>query len=99
MSETLRIISSIAVVVALLFVCIAVPIGLLIGLWDYIAQPFSNIVILASPYIKTGRELVNNFVLVPGIIDIALVWFIFSKPVLWIAKFSFKVGEYIYKGW
>lgn len=99
MSETLRIISSIAVVVALLFVCIAVPIGLLIGFWDYISQPFTNIVLFAGPYIRKGRELVNNFVWGPELIDISLLWFVFSKPVLWIAKFSFKVGEYIYKGW
>ena len=48
MSETLRIIASIAAVVALLFVCIAVPIGLLNSFWDYISAPFTNIVLFAG---------------------------------------------------
>lgn len=99
MSETLRVIATIAIVVAGFIALISALSAFLEFLapaaWE---EPINNILMLGSSYIQTGRGLLNYFVLSPAVISGCLLLTVFAKPVIWAANLVWNVIILISKG-
>ena len=100
MSETVRIIAGMAILIAAFVALIAV----LINLFSWLApatwqNSINQIVMLGSSYISQARGLVNQFVLTPAVVTGCLTVFVFSKPLIWLAKLTYKISEYFVKGY
>lgn len=100
MSETVRIIAGMAILIASFVALIAV----LINLFSWLApatwqNSINQIVMLGSSYISQARGLVNQFVLTPAVVTGCLTVFVFSKPLIWLTKLTYKISEYFVKGY
>lgn len=99
MSETLRVIATIAIVVAgfiALISALSVFLEFLApAAWE---EPINNILILGSRYIQTGRGLLNYFVLSPSVISGCLLLTVFAKPTIWALNLVWNVIILISKG-
>ena len=97
MSETLRVIATIAIVVAGFIALISALSAFLEFLapaaWE---EPINNILMLGSSYIQTGRGLLN--VLSPAVISGCLLLTVFAKPAIWAANLVWNVIILISKG-
>lgn len=100
MSETVRIIAGMAILIAAFVALIAV----LINLFSWLApatwqNSINQIVMLGSSYISQARGLVNQFVLTPAVVTGCLTVLVFSKPLIWLTKLTYKIAEYFVKGY
>lgn len=100
MSETVRIIAGMAILIAAFVALIAV----LINLFSWLApstwqNSINQIVMLGSSYISQARGLVNQFVLTPAVVTGCLSVFVFSRPLIWLIKLTYKISEYFVKGY
>lgn len=100
MSETVRIIAGMAILIAAFVALIAV----LINLFSWLApatwqNSINQIVMLGSSYISQARGLVNQFVLTPAVVTGCLTVFVFLKPLIWLTKLTYKISEYFVKGY
>ena len=99
MSETLRVIATIAIVVAG-FIALIAAISVFLEFlapseWE---EPINNILMLGSSYIQTGRGLINYFVLSPAVISGCLLLIVFAKPAIWAANLVWRVILLVSKG-
>lgn len=100
MSETVRIIAGMAILIAAFVALVAT----LITLFSWLApaswqNAINTIIMFGSSYIQQARGLVNQFVLTPAVVTGCLSVFVFSKPLIWLAKLTYKVAEYFVKGY
>lgn len=99
MSETLRVIATIAIVVAGFIALISALSVFLEFLapasWE---APINNILMLGSSYIQTGRGLLNYFVLSPQVLSGVLLLTVFARPAIWAANLVWRVIILISKG-
>lgn len=100
MSETLRIVAGMAILVA----AFATAVAVIINLFGWLApatwqNAISNVIMLGSSFISQSRGLVNQFVLTPAVVTGCLTVFIFSRPLIWLTKITYKIAEYFVKGY
>ena len=100
MSETVRIIAGMAILIAAFVAVIAV----LINLFSWLApatwqNAINQIIMLGSSFIYSARGLVNQFVLTPAVVTGCLSVFVFSWPLIWLTKLTYKISEYFVKGY
>lgn len=100
MSETLRILAGIALLVAIIITSFLV----FADIFDFLlpatfTRSINQVIIYGSNFISQARGLINWFVLEPKVVTGCLTVFVFAKPLLIVTKLAFKVTEYFVKGY